>query len=73
MEVGRMRLSHLAVGFAIRGGDGNTPPPFMPGNAGFLLAVAYMAKGWDGSKGDAPGFPKDDGWVVKYEGLRKAL
>ncbi|CVL09303.1 uncharacterized protein FPRN_14446 [Fusarium proliferatum] len=61
------------AGFAIRGGDGNTPPPFMPGNAGFLLAVAYMAKGWDGSKGDAPGFPKDDGWVVKYEGLRKAL
>jgi len=33
-----MRLSYLAVGFAIRGGDGNTPPPFMPGNAGFLLA-----------------------------------
>ncbi|RSL74387.1 hypothetical protein CEP53_000283 [Fusarium sp. AF-6] len=61
------------AGFAIRGGDGGTPPPFMPGNAGFLLAVAYMAEGWDGSKGDAPGFPKDDGWVVKHEGLRKAL
>jgi hypothetical protein len=26
------------AGFAIRGGDGNTPPPFMPGNAGLLLA-----------------------------------
>ncbi|KAF4334881.1 hypothetical protein FBEOM_11272 [Fusarium beomiforme] len=26
------------AGFAIRGGDGNTPPPFMPRNAGFLLA-----------------------------------
>ncbi|KAF9771295.1 hypothetical protein IL306_011074 [Fusarium sp. DS 682] len=49
------------AGFAIRGGDGNTPPPFMPGNAGFLLAVAYMAKGWEGSKGDTPGFPKNDG------------
>ncbi|EXL42264.1 hypothetical protein FOCG_15612 [Fusarium oxysporum f. sp. radicis-lycopersici 26381] len=61
------------AGFAIRGGDGNTPPPFMPGNAGFLLAVAYMAEGWDGSKRDTPGFPQDDGWVVKHEGLRKAL
>ncbi|RBR19625.1 hypothetical protein FVER53590_10960 [Fusarium verticillioides] len=49
------------AGFAIRGGDGNTPPPFMPGNVGFLLDVAYMAKGWDGSKRDAPGFPEDDG------------
>jgi hypothetical protein len=36
-----MRLSHPAVGFAIRGGDGNTPPPFMPGNAGFLLAGKF--------------------------------
>ncbi|KAM0221110.1 hypothetical protein ACHAQD_005460 [Fusarium lateritium] len=61
------------AGFAIRGGDGNTPPPFMPGNAGLLLAVAYMAKGWDGSKGNTPGFPKNDGWIVNHEGLRKAL
>ncbi|KPM38191.1 hypothetical protein AK830_g8360 [Neonectria ditissima] len=45
------------AGFAIRGGDG----------------VAYMVKGWEGSTGDAPGFPKNDGWVVKHEGLRKAL
>ncbi|KAF5017274.1 hypothetical protein F66182_10811 [Fusarium sp. NRRL 66182] len=61
------------AGFAIRGGDGGTPPPFMPGNAGFLLAVAYMTKGWDGSHEDVPGFPKGDGWIVKHEGLRKAL
>ncbi|ORY55649.1 Six-hairpin glycosidase-like protein [Pseudomassariella vexata] len=61
------------AGFAIRGGDGGTPPPFMPGNAGFLYAVAYMAAGWKGSYGDAPGFPKDGGWVVKHEGLLKAL
>ncbi|KAK8000730.1 hypothetical protein PG990_013330 [Apiospora arundinis] len=26
------------AGFAIRGGDGGTPPPFMPGNAGLLYA-----------------------------------
>ncbi|KAF7554071.1 hypothetical protein G7Z17_g3170 [Cylindrodendrum hubeiense] len=79
------------AGFAIRGGDGGTPPPFMPGNAGLLLAgevasinirsghetnlavVAYMAEGWDGSSGDAPGFPDDGQWVVRTENLRKAL
>ncbi|KAL4954458.1 Six-hairpin glycosidase-like protein [Aspergillus filifer] len=61
------------AGFAERGGDGGTPPPFMPGNAGFLFAVAYMTAGWEGSEGHAPGFPSDGTWVVKYEGLRKAL
>ncbi|KAH8680180.1 Six-hairpin glycosidase-like protein [Ilyonectria robusta] len=61
------------AGFAIRGGDGGTPPPFMPGNAGLLLAVAYMAEGWDGSSSDAPGFPKNGEWVVEKENLRQAL
>ncbi|KAK8852241.1 Six-hairpin glycosidase-like protein [Apiospora arundinis] len=61
------------AGFAIRGGDGGTPPPFMPGNAGLLYAVGYMAAGWAGSAGDAPGFPKDGSWFVKHEGMLKAL
>ncbi|KAI9167960.1 hypothetical protein HJFPF1_04103 [Paramyrothecium foliicola] len=61
------------AGFAIRGGDGGTPPPFMPGNAGLLYAVGYMAAGWKGSEGDAPGFPRDGNWVVKHEGLVKGL
>ncbi|KAI1754664.1 Six-hairpin glycosidase-like protein [Xylaria castorea] len=60
------------AGFAQRGGNGGTPPPFMPGNAGFLYAVAYMAAGWQGSEGHAPGFPQDGNWIVKYEGLYKA-
>jgi hypothetical protein len=60
------------AGFAIRGGDGGTPPPFMPGNAGFLYAVAYCVAGWDGSQGDVPGFPRDGSWIVRHEGLRKA-
>ncbi|KAI1860710.1 uncharacterized protein JN550_011311 [Neoarthrinium moseri] len=60
------------AGFAIRGGDGGTPPPFMPGNAGFLYAVAYMVAGWQGSRGDAPGFPNDGSWVVRSEGLLRA-
>ncbi|GAP83632.2 putative six-hairpin glycosidase-like protein [Rosellinia necatrix] len=61
------------AGFAQRGGNGGTPPPFMPGNAGFLYAVAYMAAGWQGSEGDAPGFPRDGSWIVRHEGLHKAL
>ncbi|KAK0234943.1 Six-hairpin glycosidase-like protein [Armillaria nabsnona] len=48
------------------------PPPYFPGSGGLLYAVAMMASGWDGSEGDAPGFPKD-GWVVRHEGLSKAL
>ncbi|KAF1998188.1 hypothetical protein P154DRAFT_621947 [Amniculicola lignicola CBS 123094] len=60
------------AGFAIRGGDGGTPPPFMPGNAGFLYAVAYCVVGWEGGTGELPGFPREAGWVVKWEGLRKA-
>lgn len=35
--------------------------------------VAYMVAGWNGSDGDAPGFPKDGTWTVKHEGLLKAL
>ncbi|TQN64663.1 hypothetical protein CSHISOI_10763 [Colletotrichum shisoi] len=30
------------AGYAIRGGDGGTPPPFMPGNAGFLYAGKFF-------------------------------
>lgn len=31
-----------------------------------------MAAGWEGSQGDAPGFPQDGSWVVRHEGLIKA-
>lgn len=43
---------------------------YLPGNGGLLTAVAMMCAGWDGSQGDAPGFPKDGKWNVKWEGLR---
>ncbi|KAK8008196.1 hypothetical protein PG991_010747 [Apiospora marii] len=61
------------VGFALRAEQGGIPPPFMPGNAGFLYAVGYMAAGWARSEGHAPGFPKDGSWVVRHEGMLKAL
>jgi hypothetical protein len=47
-------------------------PVYLPGNGALLAAVAMMAAGWDGAPvGEAPGFPKDGKWVVKWEGLRK--
>lgn len=54
-------------------GGGVSPYPYFPSNGGLLYAVAMMCAGWDGSKGDAPGFPKDGNWVVKYENLNPAL
>lgn len=43
------------------------PFPYLPSNGALLTAVAMMAAGWDKSTGDAPGFPKNGDWVVKYE------
>lgn len=42
---------------------------YFPSNGGLLAAVALMAAGWDGTEGDAPGFP-EQGWVVRHEGLK---
>ncbi|KAK0488057.1 Six-hairpin glycosidase-like protein [Armillaria luteobubalina] len=53
-------------------GGVRVPTPYFPGSGALLYAVAMMAGGWDGSQGNAPGFPKD-GWVVRYEDLSRAL
>lgn len=45
------------------------PFPYFPSNGGLLTAVAMMAGGWDGSSGQAPGFPKDGSWAVRCEGF----
>lgn len=44
---------------------------YLPGNGGLLAAVAMMAAGWDASSENAPGFPKDGRWNIKWEGLKK--
>jgi len=51
------------------------PFPYFPSNGGLLYAVAMMAAGWDGAPSDvhAPGFPSDGNWVVKTEGLSRAI
>ncbi|MFA5817221.1 MAG: hypothetical protein WC865_16570 [Bacteroidales bacterium] len=36
--------------------------------------AAMMAAGWDGAPDkNAPGFPDNGQWVVKWEGLKRAL
>lgn len=46
-------------------------PIYLPGNGGLLMAVAMMAAGWEGGPdGDAPGFPQDGTWKVRWENLR---
>ncbi|WP_325637423.1 hypothetical protein [Parapedobacter sp.] len=55
-------------------GGCRAPFPYFPGNGGLLYAVAMMAAGWDGGPDtNAPGFPDDGSWVVKWEGLKPAL
>lgn len=47
-------------------------PCYLPGNGGLLTAVAMMAAGWDNcSDHNAPGFPNDGKWIVKWENLNK--
>jgi protein-glucosylgalactosylhydroxylysine glucosidase len=46
---------------------------YLPGNGGLLYAAAMMAAGWDGApERNAPGFPADGTWSVRWEGLRPA-
>ena len=48
--------------------------PYFPGNGGLLYAIAMMTAGWDGApKRNAPGFPDDGSWVVKWESLQPGL
>jgi hypothetical protein len=47
-------------------------PIYLPGNGGLLAVTAMMAAGWDGAPDrQAPGFPDNGKWQVKWEGLQK--
>ena len=46
---------------------------YLPANGGLLYAVAMMAAGWDGApKKNAPGFPDNGQWNVRWENLSPA-
>ncbi len=54
-------------------GGVRVPTPYFPGAGSLLFAVAFLARGWDGSAGeDGPGFPRN-GWNVRVEGISAAL
>lgn len=64
-------LLHPAGGFQFdeHGLATGGPFPYFPSNGALLTAVAMMAAGWDGSSGEAPGFPQDGSWTVRAEGF----
>lgn len=64
-------LMHPSSGFQFdeHGLATGGPYPYFPSNGALLTAVAMMCSGWDGSQGDAPGFPKDGSWSIRYEGF----
>lgn len=64
-------LMHSSSGFQFdeHGLATGGPYPYFPSNGALLTAVAMMCAGWDGSEGEAPGFPKDGSWNVRYEGF----
>lgn len=62
------RNDYFANGFNVAGST-----PYLPAHGGLLWAAAMMAAGWDGApQRQAPGFPDDGSWAVKWEGLRRA-
>lgn len=49
-------------------------PLYLPGNGGLLYVIAMMAGGWQGApQANAPGFPSDGTWNVRWEGLNTKL
>jgi hypothetical protein len=45
---------------------------YLPANGGLLYAVALMAAGWDGApRRNAPGFPNNGQWNVRWENLQR--
>ena len=68
-------LLHPAQGFRFTptGLSSGGPFPYFPSNGGLLYATAMMAAGWDGApSGNAPGFPDNGQWNIRWEGLKRA-
>jgi hypothetical protein len=73
MAVDALMLPVAANQFEKNGLSSGGPFPYFPANGGLLSAVAMMAAGWDGAPDkNAPGFPDNGQWVVRWEGLNRA-
>jgi hypothetical protein len=64
-------LLHPAPGFQFdpHGLATGGPFPYFPSNGGLLAAIGMMCGGWNDSRGENPGFPKNELWKVKSEGF----
>ena len=74
-EIAVNMLLHPSGGFQFNkyGLATGGPFPYFPANGGLLYAVALMAAGWDGAPSrNAPGFPDNGQWNVRWEGLKPA-
>jgi len=66
-------LGGLGTAYEMNGVNRGLGGSYLPTNGALLYAVAVMAAGWEGApERNAPGFPDDGTWVVKWEGLVKA-
>jgi hypothetical protein len=60
----------MPSGYVRRPKDPDGAVAYLPVNSSFLCALGLMAGGWDGAPaGPAPGFPRNDAWKVRVEGL----
>ncbi|RKD90887.1 hypothetical protein [Mangrovibacterium diazotrophicum] len=66
-------LGGLGTAFDIAGINRGLGGAYLPTNGALLYAAAVMAAGWDGAPDrNAPGFPDDGSWIVRWEGLKRA-
>ena len=73
MAVDALLYPSKKCAFTANGLSTGGPFPYFPSNGGLLYAVALMAAGWDGAPNrNAPGFPNDGTWTVRWEGLKSA-
>ena len=82
MTAARLRRPEVAIDALMMEADRNLYLPnghnhrkgmivYLPANGGLLSAVAMMAAGWDGApKREAPGFPDNGKWKIRWEGLK---
>lgn len=52
-------------------GGARVPTPYFPGSGSLLMAIAFLAGGWDGAAHGGPSFPQS--WRANVEGFERML